>query len=448
LAVVQLLKHYREKTRKSKELYEEAKKVLPAGVTYAIRHFEPYPFYASKGKGSKIWDVDGNEYLDYWIGHGALIMGHAYPPVVEAAQDQVKLGSHLGFSNEWEVKHAKQIIKMVPSAEMVRPTNSGTEANMYAIRLARSYTGRPKVVKIEGSWHGGSDVLHKGVSFPFDLPPSAGLDALVQKNTLLAPFNDIDGLTRTIKGNEKEIACFILEPVMGGGGNIPADVEFLKGLRELCDTIGSLLIFDEVITGFRLAPGGAQEFYGVKPDLTVLGKIVGGGAFPAGCFCGKREIMERIDHLKFRKPAERSFHGGTYTGNPLVARAGYTLLTELDQHRDEIYPNLFNMGKKAREEIQEIFNENKFQAHTTGEGPLVGIHFTKQKPRDVRTANETKNAGMSENYFSFLLDNGIVFLAPQSAHLFISHAHSKEDIERLILVTEQFVGQNKSTSHH
>ena len=427
-------------------MYREAKKVLPAGVTYAIRQFDPYPFYVVKGRGSRIWDVDNNEYLDYWIGHGALIMGHAYPPVVEAAKKQIELGSHLGFCNEWEIKHAKQIVKMVPSAEMVRPTNSGTEANMYAMRLARSYTGRSKVAKMEGGWHGGSDILHKGVSFPFDNPPSAGLDVMAASNTILVPFNDIDGLTRRIKGKEKDIACFVLEPVMGGGGNIPVDLEFLKSLRELCDSIGSLLIFDEVITGFRLAPGGAQEFYKVNPDLTVLGKIVGGGAFPAGCFCGRREIMERIDHLKYKKPERRSFHGGTYAGNPLVARAGYTLLAELDQKRDRIYPHLFSLGKKAREEIERIFRKNDFRAYTTGEGPLLGVHFTKERPRDVRTANRTKDSKMSESYFRFLLENGIIFLSPQNAHLFISATHNKDEIDQLISKTEQFVNHNKKSS--
>jgi glutamate-1-semialdehyde 2,1-aminomutase len=439
MQVTQAPNQYLKNTEKSRELYEDAKKVLPAGVTYSIRQFDPYPFYAVRGKGSKIWDVDDNIYLDYWMGHGALIMGHAYPPVVEAAKQQIELGSHLGFCNEWEVKHAKQIVKMVPSADMVRPTNSGTEANMYAIRLARSYTGRSKVVKMEGGWHGGSDVLHKGVSFPFDNSPSAGLDAMAGSNTILVPFNDIDGLRRRIKGEEKEIACFILEPVMGGGGNIPADVEFLKSLRELCDSIGSLLIFDEVITGFRLAPGGAQEFYKVESDITVFGKIVGGGAFPAGCFCGRREIMEKIDHLKYQKAEQRSFHGGTYAGNPLVARTGYTLLSELDNQRDTIYSRLFDLGKKARLDIEEIFRRNEFQAYTTGEGPLVGIHFTKARPLDVQTANVTKDSKMSESYFRFLLENGIIFLSPNNAHLFISTAHNKEDIERLISTTERFV---------
>jgi glutamate-1-semialdehyde 2,1-aminomutase len=440
---------YEKRTSKSKDLYEQATKVLPAGVTYAIRQFEPYPFYVRKGTGSRIYDVDGNEYLDYWIGHGALIMGHCFAPVVREAKRQIELGSHLGFANEWEIKHAKQITKMVPSAKMVRPTNSGTEANMYAIRLARSYTGRTKIAKIEGSWHGGSDVLHKGVQYPFENSPSSGLDPNLVSNTVLVPFNDIARANKKVREvGRNEIACVVVEPVLGGGGNIPAEVEFLKSLRELCDSIGALLIFDEVITGFRLAAGGAQEFYRVKPDLTVLGKIVGGAAFPAGCFCGREDIMEKIDHLKYKNPAERSFHGGTYAGNPLVARAGYTLLSYLDSHKASVYPKLFNMGERARRNIQEIFEQNNFAGYATGEGPLLGVHFTKEKPHDVKTANVTKDTGLTERYFSFLLNNGIAFLAPQSAHMFISAAHTKDEIDHLVSKTEEFVAHEKSSSSH
>jgi glutamate-1-semialdehyde 2,1-aminomutase len=433
---------YIKRTPNSKKLYDEALKYLPAGVSYAIRHFEPYPFYVLKGKGNKVWDVDGNEYTDYWMGHGAILMGHAYTPVIQAAKEQLELGTHLGFANEWEVKHAKQICKMIPSAQMVRPTNSGTEANMYAIRLARAYTKRKKIVKFEGHWHGGYDALHKGINYPYETLPSAGLHPELLNDTVVVPFNYIEKVKNKIKGFEKDIACFIIEPVATGGGVIPADREFLKALRELCDQIGSLLIFDEVVTGFRLAPGGAQEFYNVKPDLTVLGKIVGGSIFPAGAFCGRSDIMEKIDHLIYKEPSLRSFHGGTYTGNPLVSRAGYTLLSELDEKRDSIYPYLNKLGEKMKKRLSEIFEKDQL-AHVTQIASLFGIHFTKQRPSDVATAQKTKDVELTKKFHAFMLANSIIFLSPDTIHCMLSYAHTENDIETFASLTEDFVKRTR-----
>jgi glutamate-1-semialdehyde 2,1-aminomutase len=430
---------YADKTIKSEEIYEEAKKVLPGGVTYSIRSLEPHPLYVVKGKGSHVWDVDGNEYTDYWMGHGAIIMGHGFPPVIAAAREQLELGAHLGFSNEWEVKHARQITEMVPSAEMVRPTNSGTEANMYSTRLARAYTGRKKIVKFEGHWHGGYDALHKGVSYPYDAVASAGLHEGLLKDTVVVPFNDIEGVRRGLKGIEGEIASVVLEPVAVGGGVIPADQGFLEALREFCDGIGALLIFDEVVTGFRLAPGGAQELYGVTPDLTVLGKAVGGSIFPAGAFCGRGDIMERIDHVKYKDSSQRSFHGGTYAGNPLTSRAGYTLLKELQGRRSEIYPALNGLGKRMVDGLEDVFSRSRFQAHVTVAGSLFGIHFSRERPRDVVTANTTKDVEMTRSYHSFMLSRGTIFLSPDTAHCMISAAHTTQEIDEFVSLTEEFV---------
>ncbi|TFH15339.1 aspartate aminotransferase family protein, partial [Candidatus Bathyarchaeota archaeon] len=310
---------YKERTGKSKTLFERANRVLPAGVSYGIRALPPYPFYIDHAKGVKLYDVDGNVYTDFWVGHGALILGHAPDPVIQAVQKQLPYGTHFGFSHEPEIRLAEQIVEYVPSAEMVRYTSSGTEANMYGTRLARAYTGRNKMLKIEGGWHGGYDSLHAYVSRPFGRLESAGLNPKTTEDTYAVPYNDLEAATEMAK--EHALACIILEPVMGAAGFLTPEPGYLEGLRELCDETDTLLIFDEVITGFRLGMGGAQEYYGVTPDMTIMGKVIGGG-FPVGAFCGSEEIMELVDHNKYPDPEKRSAHGGTFTGNPITMVAG------------------------------------------------------------------------------------------------------------------------------
>ncbi|MCD6126289.1 MAG: aspartate aminotransferase family protein [Thaumarchaeota archaeon] len=427
---------YIQRTPQSKKLFEEAKNYLPGGVSYVIRFFEPYPFYVSKAEGQKVWDIDGNAYTDYWMGHGALLMGHRYSPVIEAIKDQLDLIPHAGFSHEWEVKLAKQVIKMVDSVELIRFTNSGTEAAMYSIRLARAYTGKKLIGKFEGGWHGGYDALHLAVSPPYELPGSLGITEGALKDTVILPYNDLDGVHRIIKG--LELAAIIVEPVLGAGGFIPSDPEFLKGLRELCDEMDALLIFDEVITGFRLSPGGAQKLYGVKPDLTVFGKILGGGEFPAGGFGGRRDVMELLDQLKYKDPHKRAFQGGTFAANPITTRAGYTLLSEL-QRRSEIYNYINGLGEKARNALQRIFDERGFNAHVTGIGSLFAVHFTPVKPKDSKTAQQKKDVNLARSYFKHLLDNGIVVMVQDMQHFFISSSHKSQDIDMLIDVTQDFI---------
>ena len=248
-----MTKSYQSKTKKSQKLYERAKRVLPAGVSYILRFIEPYPFYTAWAKGSKLADVDGNEYIDFWMGHHALIFGHSPPNVMREVGRQLERGTHYGTSHELEIALAEQVAKMVPSANMIRFTNSGTEANMYATRLARTITGRDKIAKFEGGWHGGYDALQKAVKPPFDVPESAGLTQGILKDTVVLPFNNIEEVRKIIK--RERLAGVIIEPVLGAAGCIPAEQDFLKELRELCSDNGTLLIFDEVITGFRLAPG-------------------------------------------------------------------------------------------------------------------------------------------------------------------------------------------------
>jgi len=426
-----MFEDYVSKTSRSRALYERARKVLPAGVSYSIRFFEPYPFYTARAMGSKLYDVDGNEYVDFWLGHTALILGHSPPAVVKAVQEQLVKGTHYGTEHELEIALAEQVVKMIPSAEMVRFTNSGTEANMYAVRLARAYTGRNKIAKFEGGWHGGYDALQKAVKPPYDLPESAGLTQGALQDTLILPFNDLEGVKERLKGVEDQVAGIIIEPALGAGGAIPAEKEFLKGLREFCDQHEILLIFDEVITGFRLAPGGGQQYFGVKPDITVLGKILGGG-FPVGAFCGPAEIMERVDHMHYQRP-QASFHGGTFTANPITMTAGLTTLKMLEDGR--LTNGLNKLGDKIRAELTDIFEGAGVDVQVTGTGSLFGVHFTKEEVKEPGAAFRADRQRLVE-YNLKLIANGVFFLPTHSGCL--CTAHTKADIEKLFFETEKF----------
>ena len=420
---------YASKTKKSKALHERAKKVLPAGVSYGIRYFEPYPFYTAKAQGSKLYDVDGNEYVDFWLGHTALILGHSPPAVMEAVKKQLEKGTHYGTAHELEIELAEQVVKMVPNAEMVRFTNSGTEANMYAVRLSRAYTGKNKIAKFEGGWHGGYDALHTGVKHPFDIPESAGLTKGALQDTILLPFNNLEEVEKRLK-NEK-VASIIIEPVLGAGGGIPAEKEFLKGLREFCNENETLLIFDEVITGFRLAPGGAQQYYGVKADLTVFGKILGGG-FPVGAFCGPKEIMERLDATLYPRP-QYSFHGGTFTANPITMTAGLATLKLLED--GSLISQLNMLGEKIRKQLKEIFENNSLDVQVTGDSSLFNVHFTKEEVKDASAVFRADRKRLAE-YHLTLIENGVFFLPTHAGAL--STSHSKEDIDKLFSETEKY----------
>jgi len=430
-----MLEKYTSKTSKSKILYERAKRVLPAGVSYGIRYFEPYPFYAAKAKGSKLYDVDGNEYVDFWLGHTALILGHSPKAIVDAVGKQIENGTHYGTSHELEISLAEQVVKMVPNVEMVRFTNSGTEANMYATRLARAYTGRNKIAKFEGGWHGGYDALHVGVKFPFNVPESAGLTAGVLQDTVLLPFNDLDRVKGRLK-NEK-VASIVIEPILGAGGGVVAEKEFLKGLREFCDEEDILLVFDEVITGFRLAPGGAQQFYGVNADVIVLGKILGGG-FPIGAFCGSKKIMERLNTQIYERP-QCAFHGGTFTANPISMTAGLATLKLLENGK---LINALNItGMKIRRQLKEIFDSHGVDVQVTGDSSLFNVHFTKEKVKDANSVYRADRKKVVEYHLN-LIANGVFFLPTHTGAL--STTHSEADIEKLFSETETYAKKCKT----
>jgi glutamate-1-semialdehyde 2,1-aminomutase len=417
------------KTPKSRKLYERAKRVLPAGVSYFLRYVEPYPFYAARAKGSRLWDEDGNEYIDFWIGHYSLILGHSPTKVMREVKRQIDKGSHYGTAHVLEIALAEQVTKMVPTARMVRFTSSGTEASMYATRLARAVTGRDLVCKFAGGWHGGYDALHVGVKQPFDLQESGGLTKGALQDTAVLPYNEVEPVRQILK--KEKVAAVFVEPVMGSGGCIPAQTEFLKELRELCIDNGTLLIFDEIITGFRLAPGGGQQYFGVKPDITLLGKILGGG-FPIGAIVASKEIMQHMNPLQYPRP-KFAFHGGTFTGNPVTMTAGLATLKALED--GTIINRLNKQGDYVRQKLRDIFEKKKMEVQVSGVSSLWHTHFTKEKLLGAVAVTPADKEKLVR-YHMHLMENG-VFLLPGKAGA-LSSAHTEADLEKLLSQTESF----------
>lgn len=432
LVSINMTTTYSKKSLKSEAMFRRASEVFPAGVSYGARDWEPYPFYVARASGSKLIDIDGNEYTDFWCVHFSAILGHCYPKVVEAVKKQAEMGLNYGLEHEFEIEHAELIRKHMPSMEMIRFSSSGTEANMYAIRLARTYTKRTTVAKFEGNWHGGYDGLHYAIKPPLDKAPSGGLTPGVINDLLVLPYNDLEETRRKIRG--KNLACIEIEPVMGAGGIVPADREFLRGLRELCDETGTLLIFDEVITGFRLGLGGAQSYYGVRPDLTVLGKIIGGG-LPVGAVGGRRDVMKHMDHKKYRGE-DYSFHGGTGAANSLTIAAGHATIKVLES--EPVFDHIDRLGNYMRSNLSGIFDRYKYNAQVTGVGSMLAIHFTREPIKDVNVLTR-ENKEEAKRFFTHQLDRGNLILNPEVPHTAISYAHTEKEIERFVKESAEFV---------
>jgi glutamate-1-semialdehyde 2,1-aminomutase len=316
-----LTDRYRTEFAGSARRYETARQVFPAGVTHDLRYMEPFPVYIDRQKGAHKWDVDGHELIDYWSGHGAMLLGHSHPDVVAAVQAQVAKSTHAGGCHDLEIEWGEWVKRLVPSAERVRFTGSGTESTLMALRLCRMFTGRPKFLKFAGHFHGWHDAVSVGSDPPYDNLAVPGVPEGIAANTVVIPPNDLDRLERTLK-DDSQIGALILEPTGGHWGAVPIREPFLKAVRELTTKYGQLLIFDEVITGFRVAPGGAQERYGVKPDLTTLAKILAGG-LPGGALAGRADVLAAIE---FRPGKPKMRHPGTYNANPLSAAAGVAAL--------------------------------------------------------------------------------------------------------------------------
>ncbi|MEM3699684.1 MAG: glutamate-1-semialdehyde 2,1-aminomutase [Candidatus Bathyarchaeia archaeon] len=418
---------------KSKELFEEAKKLTPGGVHSSLRFFDPYPIFISKASGSRIYDVDGNQYIDYHLAFGPVILGHAHPSITAAVKEQLDNGVIYGLCNELEVKVAKKIVAYVPSAQMVRFCNSGTEATYHAIRLARAYTGRSKIVKFEGAYHGWHDIVSFSSSptlkeagskkSPKPVPDTAGLTADAAKQVIIVPFNDQEAVEKAVKKHHNEIAALITEPVLHGSATCITPKEgFLKFLREITEEYGIVLIFDEVVSGFRHHLGGAQKIFNVTPDLTTFAKAMANG-FPVAAVCGKKELME------YFRPTGNVDYGGTFNGNPISMAATLATIEELEYNK--VHKRLFKLGEEVRNQFNEIIAKLKLEAQIVGFGSVFQILFTKKQVTNYRDTLFSKN-DLFMKFQKEMMKRGVFILPKPNKRCHISVAHTEDDINYTI----------------
>ena len=411
---------------------------MPGGVNSPVRAFKSVgrdPLYIARAAGSKMWDADGNEYIDYIGSWGPMIVGHAHERVIEAIRETALSGTSFGASNEREIALAKLIKKFVPSVEIVRMVNSGTEATMSAMRLARGFTGRDKIIKFEGCYHGhGDSFLIKAGSgvATLGLPDSPGVTKSTARDTLTARYNDIESVAELARSNKDNVAAVFIEPVGGNMGCVPARQEFLEALRELCTAEGILLIFDEVMTGFRLAKGGAQEIYNVTPDLTTFGKIIGGG-LPVGAYGGRAEIMKLI------APSGPVYQAGTLSGNPLAMTAGFETLSIIDETPD-FYAQLEEKSAYLAGGIADGLREMGLSYTINRTGSMFTLFFTDSEVVDFDTA-KTSDTGKFARYFGAMLESGVYLPPSQFEACFVSNAHTKEDLDKTIAASRAAIGK-------
>jgi len=417
-------------SNKSELLFEEAKKYIPGGVNSPVRAFKAVggtPPFITSALGSKIYDVDGKEYIDYVSSWGPMIVGHRHPRVIEALQKALTKGLSYGAPTEAEIELARMIVEAVPSIEMVRMVNSGTEATMSAIRLARGYTGRDKIIKFSGCYHGHGDFLlvkaGSGAT-TLGIPDSKGVPDDFVRTTITLPFNNLDAVKKAVKAEAPKIAAIILEPVPGNMGVVLPQEGFLRGLQELCHETGIVLIFDEVMSGFRVAWGGAQSLYGVIPDMTCLGKVIGGG-LPVGAFGGKKEIMENL------APLGPVYQAGTLSGNPLAVTAGLETLKILAQ--SGTYETLGKSSAYLVEEAKKLAQKTGVKAHISRVGSMFTLFFASQEVIDYDTALKSDTVAFSR-YFHLMLKGGIYLAPSQFEANFISLAHSQENLDKTLEV--------------
>ena len=411
----------------SRRLFEKAEKLIPGGVNSPVRAFKPYPFFTRSAKGSHLKDVDGKEYIDYCLGYGPLILGHAPTQVIEAVKDQIDRGTLYGTPSKQEVELAELIRKCVPSAEMTRLVTTGAEATMSAIRAARGFTGRKKIIKFDGCYHGAHDcVLVKAGSgaTTFGMPDSLGVPEETAKSTIVVPYNNISKFEATVKREKKELAAVIVEPVMGNIGVVAPKQGFLESLRETTEQHDVVLIFDEVITGFRLALGGAQEYYGIKPDLTTLGKILGGG-FPMAAYSGRHEIMRII------APSGKVYQAGTYNGNPVSVAAGLATLRTICASGEPFYRDLEQKKKILCDSIAEFAEDARFPLQISEVASMFQIFFSESEIHDYESAKKADKARFMA-YHRRLLNAGVFVPPSQFETCFISSEHSEEDIKKTV----------------
>lgn len=419
---------------RSEALFEAAKRVLPGGVNSPVRAFRAVgmaPRFIARGEGSKIYDVDGREYIDYVCSWGPLILGHSHPAIREAVERAAVDGLSFGAPTEREVEIAELMVSMVPNVEMVRMVNSGTEAVMSALRLARGATGRDKLIKFEGCYHGHSDcmLVNAGSSaLAGGHPSSAGVPEGAAKDTLTAQFNDLSSVEHLLKEYPAQVAAVIVEPVAANMGVVGPAPGFLEGLRTLCDKYGALLIFDEVITGFRLAVGGAQEFFGVRADIVTFGKIIGGG-MPVGAYCARRELMELV------APCGAVYQAGTLSGNPVAMAAGLAQLRYLKNH-PEVYSGLRDYANRLGNGLRAIVERTGTDVQINQVGSLLSPFFTS---RAVGSFTDAKGSDVRRyaRYFAGMLERGVYLAPAQFEAMFVSDAHTEEDLSRTLAAADE-----------
>jgi glutamate-1-semialdehyde 2,1-aminomutase len=422
----------------SQQLFEKAKTLLPGGVNSPVRAFKSVggtPVFIKRAEGAYLYDEDGNRYIELINSWGPMILGHAHPKIQKAIAEALPNSFSYGAPTRKEIEMAELICQMVPSIEKVRMVNSGTEACMSAIRVARGYTGRNKIIKFEGCYHGHGDsflIAAGSGAYTMGSPDSLGVTQGVANDTLTAPYNDLEAVKKLIDANPKQIACIIVEPVVGNMGCVLPKEGFLEGLRAICDKEGIILIFDEVMTGFRLARGGAQELFGVKPDMTTLGKIIGGG-LPVGAYGGRKEIMDSVS------PVGKVYQAGTLSGNPIAMAAGYAMLTELNEN-PQIYQKLEQITQKIVTGLKKTLQKLNLAYTINQIGSMYSLFFTEKQVFDFQTA-KTSNTEIFAKYFHKMLQKGVYLAPSQFESLFVSVALSDSDIEHILQANEESLAE-------
>lgn len=407
----------------SSTLFDRAKQIIPGGVNSPVRFYEPYPFFASYGKGSKIITKDHDTLIDYCLGYGAVILGHAFPDVINAVRTQLDKGNIFCVPTENEVRLVELIIELIPNIEMVRLMNTGSEATMHSIRLARAYTGKKKIVKFDGCYHGAYDYVLVNPGSSASTSAYDGNLVESMKQTLLVPYNDINALEKLVKQN-KDIACIIIEPVLANMGLIIPEDEYLNKLRRLTEREGIILIFDEVVTGFRLSPGGASEYFGVMPDIMTLAKSIGNG-FPLSAIAGKKDIIELLS------PKGTVFQGSTYAGNPISVTAGITTLEKLREVKNDLYPKLSRFSDTLSNGIKDHIRDLKLNARFYNISSMFQLFFTGGQIKNASNVRQS-NQVLYKRLFDELLKSGIFIPPSQFETCFISYSHDDDDMDRTI----------------
>ena len=428
--------NYRRRTIKSGRLYSRSAKVFPGGISHNIRYFEPYPFFVNSAKGRQLRDVDGNKYTDYWMGHWALILGHSPKPVADALAQQVRNGTLYGTVNDVSIQLGETIQKLMPGAEMMRFSSTGSEATMYAVRLARAKTGRRVIAKAIGGWHGFNTTLMQTVNYPFEAEEGPGLVQDEGQYVESIPFNNLDASLKVLETIKDDLACVIIEPVLGGAGCITPVDGYLQGLQEFAKKNGSVFILDEIVTGFRLSLNGAASIYKLEPDLFTLGKIAGGG-MPIGIVCGDKEIMSLADPVARKdKEARCAIGGGTFSANPVTMTAGLATLNFLKKNKG-VYTKIDRLGNMARKGLTKIFAEAEIPCQVTGTGSIFLTHFRKDVVMNASDVATSDKALLAKYHFALVADYGIFFLPTKMGAL--SYAHDEGDVKKLLAATEEIV---------